>query len=145
MILSHGLKHLVSQCNVHRVLECNWLYNECWVNFRIGLWDSAIVVLKSNLAFYFEMKDLSSLWYFLGIEVVSSPKGYLFLQSKYTVDILDHACLIDTKTVDTPLEVNVWYSSFSSNRPLVKPYFITYYCWQLSLSYYYIYKHCLCC
>ena len=108
----------MSQCNVHRVLECNWLYNECWVNFRIGLWDSAIVVLKSNLAFYFEMKDLSSLWYFLGIEVVSSPKGYLFLQSKYTIDILDHACLIDTKTVDTPLEVNVWYSS-SNGNPLL--------------------------
>ncbi|KAL6347553.1 hypothetical protein AAG906_026078 [Vitis piasezkii] len=52
-----------------------------------------IVVLKFDLASHFEMKDLGALWYFLGIE--------------YIVDILNQACLTNTKTINTPLEVNV--------------------------------------
>ena len=65
------------------------------------------------------MKDLGSIQYFLGIEVASSPKGYLLSQSKYIIDILDHAHLIDTT-----LEVNVQYSS-SDGNPLLEP---TLYC-----------------
>ena len=74
-----------------------------------------IVVLKSNLTFHYEMKDLGALWYFLCIEVTSSLKGYLLSQSKYTIDILDQAHLIDTKTVDTSFKANVCYSSFDGN------------------------------
>ncbi|RVW92555.1 hypothetical protein CK203_039445 [Vitis vinifera] len=66
-----------------------------------------IVVLKFDLASHFEMKNLGALWYFLGIEVASSTKGYLLSWSKYIVDILNQACLTNTKTIDTPLEVNV--------------------------------------
>ena len=35
-----------------------------------------IVVLKSNLASSFETNDLGTLWYFLGIKVNFSPKGF---------------------------------------------------------------------
>ena len=66
-----------------------------------------IVMLKFDLASHFEMKNLGALWYFLGIEVASSTKGYLLSWSKYIVDILNQACLTNTKTIDTPLEVNV--------------------------------------
>ncbi|KAK6123866.1 hypothetical protein DH2020_042391 [Rehmannia glutinosa] len=58
-----------------------------------------IALLKSKLSSLFEMKDLGSLRYFLGIE------------SKYTTDILERARITDTRTVDSPIEVNVRYSS----------------------------------
>ena len=79
-----------------------------------------IPMLKSDLASCFEMKDLGSLLYFLGIEVASSPRGHLLLQFKNIVDILDRAHLTDTKTVETLPDVNVQYSS-SDGNPLSDP------------------------
>jgi len=79
-----------------------------------------ISVLKTELARQFEMKDLGSLRYFLGIEVACSPRGYLLSQSKYVADILERARLTDNKTVDTPIEVNAKYSS-SDGLPLSDP------------------------
>ena len=81
----------------------------------IGKNVDGIIVLKSDLASHFEMKDLGSLWCFLGIKITSCSKGYLLSQSKYTVDILDRAYLIDTKTINTPLNINVWLSFFYGN------------------------------
>ena len=64
------------------------------------------------------MKGLRSLRHFLGIEVAYSPKGYFLSYFKYIVDILDPACLTDTKIVDNPLKVNVRYFSFGGALPL---------------------------
>ena len=65
-----------------------------------------IAKLKMQLRRKLEMNDLGSLHYFLGIEVAYSPRGYLLSQSKYIVNVLEHACLSDTRTIDTPLKLN---------------------------------------
>jgi hypothetical protein len=64
------------------------------------------------------MKDLSSLWYFLGIEVVYSFRGYLLSQLKYVVNILEQTKLTDNKTVDTFIEINTKYFFFPDSLPL---------------------------
>ncbi|XP_019435495.1 PREDICTED: uncharacterized protein LOC109341997, partial [Lupinus angustifolius] len=66
------------------------------------------------------MKGLGTLRYFLGMEVASSPRGYLLSQSKYIADILDMVSLSDTKAVDSPLETNARYTS-SDGLPLSEP------------------------
>jgi hypothetical protein len=77
-----------------------------------------ISVLKTELVWKFEINDLGYLRYFLGIEVVYSPRDYLLSQSKYVTDILERAKLTENKTVDTLIEVNVRYSSSDGLRLL---------------------------
>nr|XP_027192368.1 uncharacterized protein LOC113787634 [Cicer arietinum] len=43
------------------------------------------------------------------IEVVYSPKGYIFSQSKYIANILEHARIFDNRAANTHLELNVKY------------------------------------
>ena len=83
-----------------------------------------ILILKSDLARQFEIKDLGYLRYFLGIEVAYLPRGYLLSQSKYVADILKWARLTDKKIVDSLIKVNIRYFS-SVGLPLTNP---TLYC-----------------
>ena len=62
--------------------------------------------LQKFLNQQFEMKDLGTLSYFLGLEVTSSSDGYYLSQAKYASDLLSKAGLIDSKTISTPLELN---------------------------------------
>ncbi|KAL5854157.1 hypothetical protein ACOSQ4_003959 [Xanthoceras sorbifolium] len=69
--------------------------------------DSAgIRSLQRFLSQHFEMKDLGTLSYFLGLEVTSSSDGYYLSQAKYASDLLTKAGITDNKTVSTPLEYN---------------------------------------
>ncbi|KAL5753905.1 hypothetical protein ACOSP7_022125 [Xanthoceras sorbifolium] len=62
--------------------------------------------LQYFLSQHFEMKDLSTLSYFLGLEVTSSSDGYYLSLAKYASDLLTKAGITDNKTVSTPLEYN---------------------------------------
>uniref|UniRef100_A0A2N9GRJ3 Integrase catalytic domain-containing protein n=1 Tax=Fagus sylvatica TaxID=28930 RepID=A0A2N9GRJ3_FAGSY len=68
---------------------------------------AGICDLQKFLSQQFEMKDLGTLSYFLGLEVTSSSDGYYLSQAKYASDLLSKAGLTDSKTVSTPLELNV--------------------------------------
>ena len=66
-----------------------------------------ICSLQHFLSQHFEMKDLGTLSYFLGLEVTSSSDGYYLSQAKYAYELLSKAGITDNKTVSTPLEYNV--------------------------------------
>lgn len=85
--------------------------------------------LKTFLGSQFDLKDLGLLWYFLGIEVVYSPKGYLLSQMKHLADkekrehladILQQAELTNSNIVNTPPELNQKPSA-STGTPLSDP------------------------
>ncbi|GJS08719.1 uncharacterized mitochondrial protein-like protein [Tanacetum coccineum] len=59
--------------------------------------------LKLELAHHFAMKDLGLVHYCLGIEVASSPKGYILSQSKYIGDLLDRRRITDKMIEDIPI------------------------------------------
>ncbi|KAI3718647.1 hypothetical protein L6452_19526 [Arctium lappa] len=68
---------------------------------------TGIANLKASLSSCFEMKDLGSLHYFLGLEVLSDSSGIYLCQAKYTSDLLSKAGTTDNKTASTPLEHNL--------------------------------------
>ena len=58
--------------------------------------------LQHYLGQHFEMKDLESLNYFLGLEVSQRSDGYLLSQAKYVSDLLAHSDITDSNIVSTP-------------------------------------------
>ncbi|GJX37797.1 uncharacterized mitochondrial protein-like protein, partial [Tanacetum coccineum] len=66
--------------------------------------------LKLELAHRFAMKDLGLLRYNLGIQVASSPKGYLLSQSKYIGVLLDRARITDKMVKDIPIDAKAKYT-----------------------------------
>ncbi|KAM0012969.1 putative RNA-directed DNA polymerase [Helianthus debilis subsp. tardiflorus] len=64
--------------------------------------DSIIKQLNSSLA----IKDLGTLHYFLGIEVIHHQKNVLLSQRKYILDILQRSGLSDCKPVNSPMNIS---------------------------------------
>ena len=67
---------------------------------------SGIQELNDFLSQQFEMKDFGHLSYFLSLEITHSIDGLYITQAKYASKLLSRAGLIDSKTVNTPVELN---------------------------------------
>ena len=67
--------------------------------------------VKSLLKQEFEMKDLGELRYFLGIEVIRTPKGIWLSQRQYKLDMLSKYGMADCKPILMPLDVNAKLSA----------------------------------
>ena len=81
---------------------------------------SGIQELKVFLSQQFEMKDLGHLSYFLGLEITHSTNGFYITQAKYAFELLSRAGLIDSKTVDTLVELNAHLTP-TGGKPLSNP------------------------
>jgi hypothetical protein len=78
--------------------------------------DVDIFDLKKLLKQKFEMKDLGKLRYFLGIEVIQSPKGIWLLQRQYALNKLsEYGMKLGYKPILIPLEQNVKLSANEGN------------------------------
>ncbi len=82
--------------------------------------DDLIITGNSNADIYdlnkplkqeFEMKDLGKLCYFLGIEVIQSPKGIWLLQKQYALNTLSEYGMTGCKPISIPLKQNVKLSA----------------------------------
>lgn len=60
--------------------------------------------LKEKLAKEFEIKDLGTLKYFLGMEVVRSKRGIFISQRKYILDLLTETGMLGCKFAATPMD-----------------------------------------
>jgi hypothetical protein len=60
--------------------------------------------LQEHLSREFEMKDLGSLKYFLGIEVSRSKKGIFLSQRKYALDLLQETGMSACQPATSPME-----------------------------------------
>ncbi|GJU95664.1 retrovirus-related pol polyprotein from transposon TNT 1-94 [Tanacetum coccineum] len=76
--------------------------------------------LKLELAHRFPMKDLGLLCYFMGIEVASSPEGYILSQSKYICDLLDPKRITNKMVEDIPIDAKAKYTP-KNGDPLPDP------------------------
>ncbi|KAJ9678560.1 hypothetical protein PVL29_020667 [Vitis rotundifolia] len=63
--------------------------------------------LKGKLVEDFEIKDLGTLKYFLGMEFARSKEGIFVNQRKYVLDLLDETGMLGCKPAETPIEPNV--------------------------------------
>lgn len=69
--------------------------------------NSHIHATNAYLHQQFEMKDLGTLFYFLGVEIFYSSRGQVLIQEKYASTVLHRVALVYTEVVacrPTPLE-----------------------------------------
>ena len=63
--------------------------------------------LKQYLFTQFQTKDLGKLKYFMKIEIAQSSSRVVLFQRKYALDILEETSMLDSKSIDTPMDPNI--------------------------------------
>lgn len=81
---------------------------------------TSIRALQHFLSQIFDMKYLTTLSYFLGLEVTSGADDYYLSQAKYASNLLFRASLRDSKAVSSHLETNVKLIA-TDGKPLLDP------------------------
>ena len=74
---------------------------------------SHLLTFIQVLATRFALKDLGSLSYFLGVEVIPTTTGLFLSQRKYVCDLLQQLGMLDTKAATTPLSVGTQLTATS--------------------------------
>ena len=69
--------------------------------------EKLILDSKGKLTAEFEMKDLGTMHYFLGLEVWQKPREIMLSQGKYVVDILKRFRMMDCKSMTMPMMMNL--------------------------------------
>ena len=62
--------------------------------------------MKQHFCYPFQTKDLGKLGYFLWIELPQSNNGIIISQRKYALTILEETGLMNSRSVDTPMDLN---------------------------------------
>lgn len=81
---------------------------------------SSVSSFINSLANRFSLKDLGTLSYFLGVEVLPHSDGLFLSQSKYILDLLTKANMSDCKPASTPLTTS-FHLTNNEGTPLAKP------------------------
>jgi hypothetical protein len=63
--------------------------------------------VKKHLGEQFQMSDLSSLSYFLGIEVLQTLNGYYLSQYKYIQDLVAQSSISDNCMASTRMDIHL--------------------------------------
>ncbi|XP_020411375.1 uncharacterized protein LOC109946832 [Prunus persica] len=70
-----------------------------------------VEAFKKDMMKEYEMTDLGSMKYFIGIQVQQSEKGIFMYQEKYAENLLKKFNMLNCKTMDTPMAINLKLSS----------------------------------
>ncbi|CAL2268742.1 unnamed protein product [Prunus armeniaca] len=68
-------------------------------------------VFKKNMMKEYEMTDLGTMRYFLGIQVQQSDEGIFISQEKYAENLLKKFKMLKSKPMDTPMAINLKLTS----------------------------------
>jgi len=68
---------------------------------------SHVVKVQSTLSFFFKLKILDSLKYFLGSKTIKSNKGVSLSHKKYALSLFDNIGFLDSKPTTLPMDPNL--------------------------------------
>lgn len=121
-LMSYGFRTSVADPSL-------FMYNHNGTNIYLLVYVDDIIItgpspttlqdLLTRLAARFSLKDLGTLSYFLGVEVLPHTKGLFLSQKKYVEDLLGRANMTEAKPVSTPMVTHPPLNLTDGTPPLV--------------------------